>query len=141
MRTAMMRGPRLLRILLGVAALALVCAGPMLLSQVQGGLWEVTGAPGTKQPVRICLADVASLARFEHRGKDCSAKILKTAASSTWIDYDCRVAGFGHSQIEILTPRSLRIDTQGISNGLPFAYVLQARRIGDCPAAQPLQHH
>jgi hypothetical protein len=26
----------------------------------------------------------------------------------------------------------LRISTQGISGGLPFNYVLQARRIGDC---------
>ncbi len=136
-----MRGPRLLRILLGVAALALVCAGPMLLSQVQGGLWEVSGAPASKQPVRFCLADVATLARFEHRDKNCAARVLKTTANLASIDYNCRFAGFGHSQIEMLTPRSLRIDTQGISNGLPFAYVLQARRIGDCPAAQPLQHH
>jgi hypothetical protein len=82
-----------------------------------------------------------TLARFEHRGRNCIAKILKSSANSTSIDYACGFAGFGHSQVDMLTPRSLRIDTQGISDGLPFAYVLQARRVGDCPAAAAQTGH
>src|SRR5689334_16324764 len=125
---AMTVGARLLKIAAGArAALVLVgAAGPTFLTQVQGGLWEISGAPTSKAPIRMCVADVASLARFEHRGRNCTAKILKSSGSSTVIDYNCGFAGFGHSQVDMLTPRSLRIDTQGVSEGLPFAYVLQA---------------
>ena|SRR5438067_422433 len=116
------------------AALTLVGAGPpSVLAQTNPGLWEISGAPGTRAPVRQCVADVAALARFEHRSKNCTAKVLKDGGRSTAIDYSCGGAGFGHSEIEVITPRSLRISTQGISGGLPFNYVLQARRIDDCP--------
>ena len=61
--------------------------------------------------------------------------------SSTAIDYSCGGAGFGHSEITVLTPRSLRIETQGISDGLPFNYVLQARRVDDCPKSASVARH
>ena len=72
------------------------------------------------------------LARFEHRAKLCSVKTLRDAGSTAEINYSCQGAGFGESQVTVLTPRSLRISTQGISDGLPFNYTLQARRVGDC---------
>jgi hypothetical protein len=118
----------------GAAALALIAAGqPSALAQVQPGLWEISGVPGTSAPVRQCVADAAALVRFEHRGKSCNANLLKSAASLANFEYHCGPAGFGNSEVTVLTPRSLRISTQGISDGLPFNYVLQARRVGDCP--------
>ena len=124
------------------AALALMAAAqPSALAQAQPGLWEISGAPGTSAPIRQCLADVASLARFEHRSKACQAKILKDGGSSITVEYTCGGAGFGNSEIDVLTPRSLRISTQGISAGLPFNYVLQARRIDDCPKTTASARH
>ena len=41
----------------------------------------------------------------------------------------------------MLTPRSLRIETQGISDSLPFNYVLQARRVGDCAKSAAVARH
>ena len=121
-------------LLVSAGALLLTAAQPLpTLAQTQPGLWEISGAPGAKGPVRMCVADVPSLARFEHRGKACSAKVLKRAGSLTAFEYNCGAAGFGQSTVEALTPRSLRIRTQGISDGLPFNYLLQARRMGDCP--------
>ena len=121
------------------AALALGAAQPPSgLAQVQPGLWEISGVPGAATPVRQCVADVAVLARFEHRARACSARTLREAGNSAQIDYSCGPAGFGHSDVTLLTPRSLRIGTQGISDGLPFNYVLQARRIADC--APPPRH-
>ena len=126
----------------GAAALALVAAArPSALSQTQPGLWEISGAPGTNAPVRQCVADVFSLARFEHRTKNCTAKVLKDANGSVAIDYTCGGAGFGHSEVSVITPRSLRISTQGISDGLPFNYVLQARRIDDCAKNAAVTRH
>jgi hypothetical protein len=117
----------------GAAAIALAAAGqPSALAQLQPGLWEISGSAGAAA-TRQCVADVAALARFEHRAKACSAKTLKDAGNAAQIDYSCGPAGFGHSDVTVLTPRSLRISTQGISDGLPFNYVLQAHRLGDCP--------
>ena len=116
------------------AALTLAATRPpSALVQAQPGIWEISGAPGVKVPLRQCVADIASLARFEHRSKICTAKILKDDGTSTSFEYSCGGAGFGNSQIDVITPRSLRISTQGISDGLPFNYVLQARRVDDCP--------
>lgn len=124
------------------AALMLIAAGqPTALAVAHPGLWEISGAPGAKAPIRSCLADVAALARFEHRSNICTARILKDDGTSTSIDYSCGGAGFGHSQIDVITPRSLRISTQGISSGLPFNYVLQARRVDDCPKKTASAHH
>jgi hypothetical protein len=124
------------------AALALIGAPqPTVLGQSQAGLWEIVGAPGAKAPLRQCLADVGSLAEFEHRGKACKFKIIKSSASSTLVEYSCGPAGFGRSEVDVITPRSLRIDTQGISNQSPFSYVLQARRVGDCPASAAVPRH
>ena len=121
-------------LLVSAGALLLAAAQPLpTLAQTQPGLWEVSGAPGAKAPVLMCIADVPSLARFEHRGKACTAKVVKQAGSLTAFEYNCGATGFGQSSVEALTPRSLRIRTQGISDGLPFNYLLQARRMGDCP--------
>jgi hypothetical protein len=124
------------------AALALTGAGqPSALADVQPGLWEISGAPGAHALMRQCLADVRVLARFEHRNRNCSARVLKDGGGAMAVDYSCDGAGFGHSEIEVITPRSLRIATQGISAGLPFNYVLQARRVADCPRAATVIRH
>src|SRR4051794_2590460 len=82
------------------AALALVAAGqPSVLAAVEPGLWEIKGAPGARGPVRQCIADIASLARFEHRANKCSMKVLKDGGGSVEIDYNCPGAGFGQGQI------------------------------------------
>jgi len=115
------------------AALALVAAHPpAALSQASGGLWEIEGSPELKTPVRECIADLATLAQFEHRGRTCSRSVIDDAPGSTTIRYSCDAADFGRTKIDVLTPRSLRISTQGISGNLPFNYVVQARRVGDC---------
>jgi len=125
-----------------VGALLLIAAGqPSALMQVQPGLWEISGAPGVRSPVRQCVADIGALARFEHRSKTCTAKIIRDDGSSASIQYNCGGAGFGNSEINVITPRSLRISTQGISDGLPFNYVLQARRIDDCQKDTVLPRH
>jgi hypothetical protein len=126
----------------GIGALVLIAAQhPSALAGVQGGLWEISGAPGAKSPIKECVARVASLAEFEHRGKGCTMKVVRDQGSSAVVEYSCGKAGFGRSEVNVLTPRSLRIDTQGIADQLPFGYVLQARRIGECPAPATASGH
>jgi len=116
-----------------IAGLALAAAAsPQALSQAQGGLWEVerSGSP----PVKLCLASPMALAQFEHRGANCSRTILRDGGTATTIHYTCPGGNFGQSDLTLVTPRSLRVTTQGISANAPFNYTFQARRVGDCPA-------
>lgn len=126
----------------GLAAGVAIAAAPRppVWAEAQPGLWEISGAPGAKAPLRQCVADIAALAEFEHRGKTCSLKAITNSGTSTVLEYSCGNAGFGRSEVDAITPRSLRIDTQGISNQLPFSYVLQARRVGDCPQQSAARH-
>ena len=118
-----------------IAASTLTAAGqrPAALSATSAGLWEVTGAPDAKGPAKQCVSEVISLAHYEHRQKNCPRNVLSDGPSSTVIQYNCPGGDFGRSKVTVLTPRSLKIETQGISDKLPFSYVLQARRVGDCP--------
>jgi hypothetical protein len=132
-----------LALALGIAVpvAALAANTPSALTGVAAGLWEISGAPGTQAPVRQCVADILALSEYEHRGHACSRKVLSDAGRSTLINYTCGSAGFGQTQIDVITPRSLRISTQGISDQLPFNYVLQARRVGDCTKTASVTHH
>jgi hypothetical protein len=131
--------------LAGIAAAAVLTLGaaqrPVALLSASPGLWEVSGVPSSRGPLRECLADLAVLAQLEHRGQRCNRFVVHDNSTSTVIHYSCTGGGFGQSKLTVITPRSLRIETQGISNNLPFNYVIQAHRIGDCPAKQSAAAH
>lgn len=126
-----------------VLLLALTAAAqrPSVFSQAIPGLWEIGGVPGAKTPIRQCFPDLLELAQFEHRNQTCTRRITSDGASTAVIDYSCGGAGFGHSEVSLITPRSLRVGIQGISNKLPFNYTLQARRVGDCPTSTAVSRH
>ena len=84
---------------------------------------------------------MAILARYEHKSRSCAIKLISDGPSSAIFDYSCGGAGFGHTRVDVITPRSLRIETQGVSDRLPFSYLLQARRMGDCPATASAARH
>ena len=117
---------------LSAAALA-AAAVPRALAPASGGLWEVSRSANGHNPTRICVASADLLAQFEHRQRRCSRTVVSDSGNETLISYNCAGGGFGQSKMTLITPRSLRIDTQGISDNLPFHYQLHARRVGDCP--------
>lgn len=131
--------------MVAASAAAIVTLGaaqrPAALAVTSSGLWEVTGVPGARGPERLCVADTAALAQYEHRGKSCTRVVISDTPTATVIHYTCPANGFGQSKLTVLTPRSLRIETQGISDNLPFQYVLQARRIGECGPSQSASRH
>lgn len=115
-----------------VLALAAAQRPPLALAQASPGSWELSGLPGRSAPVRRCIRDLSMLAQIEHQGRSCTRVVISDAPARTVIHYTCTDGGFGQSQMTALTPRSLRIETQGISNNAPFNYVVQARRAGSC---------
>jgi len=126
--------------LLLAAALAPLAAGagavaadmPKALAGVAGGLWELSGIPGAKASAKQCVADPVDLAFVEHKAAECSHQILADSGDTLRLSYRCSGAGFGQATIKVVTPRSLRVDVQGIADGAPYAYVMQAHRLGDC---------
>lgn len=122
-------------------AAASITQQPSVLAQAIGGLWELDGVPGAQAPVKQCVVAIAALAQFEHRTRNCTRSVISDSDGTTVIQYSCGAAGFGRSEIHLITPRSLKISTQGISDSLPFNYVLQARRVGDCPKKDVAPRH
>ena len=50
------------------------------------------------------------------------------------MQYTCRGRGYGRTHIRRETGRLVQIESQGIVDGLPFDFVAEGRRIGECPA-------
>lgn len=136
-----MRRPALIALPVMLPLLSAAVPAASVLSQAKPGLWEVSGAPGTKAPVRQCVADIAALAQYEHRARTCTHSVLSDGERTSVIQYSCGGAGFGRSDVHLITPRSLTISTQGISDNLPFNYVLQAHRVGDCSKVASSPRH
>jgi hypothetical protein len=124
---------------IGLAGLLIVGAGlpaaalvPHALAPAMGGLWEVSRSASGQNPTRICVASPDQLAQFEHRQRQCSRTVVSDSGTQALISYTCPGGGFGQSKMTLITPRSLKIETQGISDNLPFNYQLHARRVGEC---------
>jgi len=107
-------------------------ASPSVLSTAEPGQWEISRSGGPA--VQLCLARIENLAQFEHRDESCARDVIRDGSSSATISYTCKSGGFGESVVTLLTPRSLRVKTQGISANAPFNYTFQARRLGNCPS-------
>jgi len=105
-------------------------ARPALFTQTTGGLWEVSRSSGGRR--NVCVPDPAMLSQYEHLRGKCARDVVRDQRTRAEVHYTCQGGAFGQSTVELITPRSLRIETQGISNSAPFHYVLQARRLGNC---------
>ena len=119
--------------LAGTAGLA-AAATPAVLAKSRPGMWQLEGIEGSKVPARMCIANLADLARLQHPGRKCSQRLLKESESSATFSYQCSGSDFGQTRLDWVTSQSFRVHTQGISGGLPFAYLVQARRLGECEA-------
>lgn len=122
-------------VLLAVAATAIIAAvSPRALAPAAGGLWAVSTDATGHDSQQVCISSPDVLALWEHRTGRCTPEVISDVSSVARIRYTCPDGGFGDTKITLITPRTMKIDTQGISGGLPFHYQRHARRIGDCTA-------
>lgn len=101
-------------------------------AMVGPGEWEI-GKTASGRGARICLPDPALLMQWEHRARRCTRTVDNGSLDRAEVHYSCEGGDFGTSRVQVLTPRSIKVHTQGIADGLPFGYVIHARRIGNCP--------
>ncbi len=119
----------------GAIALTILLAAaapPSLFLKAEPGLWEVN-RKGT-EPAKLCVVNPAIFAQYEHRTSTCSRSIIRDSGVSATVSYTCPGGNFGQSELSLLTPRSIRVETQGIAENAPFRYTFQARRVGNCPS-------
>ena len=104
------------------------------LDRLEPGLWQIRNASGTSLG-SICLGDPSDLAQLQHRGASCSREYLASGDRFATVQYSCRGIGSGRTTIRVETRRLVRIESQGLDQGTPFAIRAQARRSGECPPA------
>ena len=117
----------------GLSLGAAAPTSPRALAAAESGQWAVSRSATGEGAQSVCLSDPSTLAQWEHRGGRCTRVVISDAGAKAVIHYTCADGGFGRSDITLVTPRSLKIATQGISSDGPFNYALFARRIGQCP--------
>ena len=120
------------RALVCAALAALLVGAGLPLAMAGPGEWEISKTASGRGE-RLCLSDPAVLMQWEHRAKRCTRSVVNPAPDRAEVHYTCSGGDFGTSRVEVLTPRSIRVNTQGIAGGLPFSYVIHARRMASCP--------
>ncbi len=123
----------------GVAFLILIGAAPAqrnsaelpAMRGIEQGQWQLKERDGGA--VRnLCVKNTALLLQLRHGGTQCSHFVIENAAKSATIRYTCPGHGYGRTTISVETPRLVRVDTQGVLDGAPFASEIEGRRTGAC---------
>ena len=100
------------------------------LAMLQPGLWRLKSE--SEAPRNVCMTDPYALIQLRHRTNACGRLVIANEKSTATIHYSCPGAGWGRTTIRAETPRLAQIDTQGIADNEPFAFTVEARRIGPC---------
>ncbi|HEX9931888.1 MAG TPA: hypothetical protein VGB08_03515 [Allosphingosinicella sp.] len=102
-----------------------------VLGRLENGLWQLRSLDGGGTIAAVCLGDPSVLAQLRHRGVACRRTVVGQGPDSVELRYSCPAA-FGQTAIRVETSRLARVETQGVDNGVPFAFRAEARRVGSC---------
>lgn len=107
------------------------------LAQLEPGLWQLRDLDEAgARPQSLCVADPHILMQIQHRNSPCTRLVIANDPKGATVHYTCPATGFGRTSLRVETPRLAKIDTQGISDKIPFAYRIEARRTGACTASR-----
>lgn len=124
----------LLMVLSGAAVAPAAGQRPALamLDQLDRGQWELRLRDGTRTTYPLCVDSGRRLLQLRHPTASCDRLIVTDQPELVTVQYTCRGQGYGRTSIRRETNRLVQIETQGIAQGLPFDFLAEARRIGDC---------
>ncbi|HEY0013007.1 MAG TPA: hypothetical protein VGB79_09165 [Allosphingosinicella sp.] len=106
-----------------------------VLGRLEPGLWELRNLGGRERFAPVCLGDPAALVQLQHRRTACTRAVVARARDTLEVRYNCPAA-FGQTTIRVEGPRLARIESEGVDNGIPFGFRLEARRVGRCLPAR-----
>jgi hypothetical protein len=107
--------------------------GLAALGRIERGEWALRAPDGSTRS--ICVTDPQVLLQLRHRGATCQRFVVENGAEGGRVTYSCPGIGNGDTRITVETPRLIRLETQGISRGLPFTEEYEGRRTGACASA------
>lgn len=96
------------------------------------GLWEFRERGARAVARQVCVADPIVLMQLRHGGAACSRYVLDDQASSATLHYTCPGAGHGSTTLKVETRALIRLQSQGVAGGAPFALDYEGRRRGAC---------
>ena len=105
-----------------------------MLDQLESGRWELRSRDSRGSSEQICVRDGRRLIQLRHPASICERLIVSDSPGEVTVQYTCRGRGYGRTHIRRETGRLVQIESQGIVDGLPFDFVAEGRRIGDCAA-------
>jgi hypothetical protein len=106
-----------------------------MLNEIEAGRWELRLREAGAGVERICLRDGRRLIQLRHPQQLCESYVVSDAPADVTIQYTCHGKGYGRTHIRKESGRLVHIESQGIAGGLPFNFVAEARRIGECAGA------
>lgn len=114
-----------------VAAQAGSAAPQNALTEVAPGRWQLNeiGGPESRS---VCVADPGALLQVEQPGDACARFVLDSERDRLTVRYTCGGRGHGRSVLTVRSARSIRLETQGIATGMPFATDYEGRFVGPC---------
>ncbi|PXA97876.1 hypothetical protein DMC47_11520 [Nostoc sp. 3335mG] len=120
--------------LVGGAAVAQPAAAPTLTAMraVAPGNWSLRVLGSAEAPRTSCVTDTSTFLRLKLRTAQCSRFVIEDSPRIATVHYTCPGIGHVRTTIHVDTPRALRIESEGIADGMPFADAYEARRIGNC---------
>ncbi|MCA1198186.1 hypothetical protein K9B35_09425 [Sphingomonas sp. R647] len=104
--------------------------GLTALGKIERGEWTLRAADGSSRS--ICVTDPQMLLQLHHRGAACTRFVVEDGSLGGRITYSCPGIGNGATRVVVETPRLIRLESQGISRGLPFSFEYEGRRTGPC---------
>lgn len=81
---------------------------------------------------RICVRSGKEFLQLGHPGIDCRSYTVADRANEVDVNYTCSGQGYGRTLVRRETRTLAQIDTQGIRGGMPYAWKIEARRMGSC---------
>lgn len=117
----------------GVAAAAAQIAVP---GGVAPGEWQLKEIGGTESRL-VCVTDPAQLLQIQHPAAHCTRDVIDSDAKTVTVHYACAGGGSGRTTLTVRSSQLLKLETQGMAGGAPFAFDYDARRVGECPGTTP----
>lgn len=100
------------------------------LGAIEKGQWQLRETDGGTS--KVCVTDPATLLQLRHPGAQCTQVVVENSRDVATIHYTCPGRGYGRTTIAVETSKLVRIDTQGIADGAPFASEFEGRKVGAC---------
>lgn len=125
--------------LAAAGTLVLICSGGasvqnrtalVALNAIERGQWQLREAGGGTS--KLCVTNPATLLQLRHPGAQCTQVVVENSRDTATIHYTCPGHGYGRTTVSVETSKLVRIDTQGIVDGMPFASDLEGRKLGTC---------